>query len=200
VPKEILVRDLRPEFLAHTSSYAVLYIRSVQHKESAEAEAAVRANPPLYTVMLHGVPYATIHQLPRPYDTPVGAVFDGSIHLRGYSQQRIDSTLVITPSWGITQSRPGGAFVFLHLLDSQGNRVAQVDAPLDQGMFAAWQLGQQFNEAFPLALPAELAPGTYRIVLGVYQPQGARFAVTQGNALPGSIDGPQVIELGEFIR
>lgn len=195
IPKEILVRDLRPEFVDHASSYAVLYIRSVQHQESAEAEAAVRQTPALFSIRIHGIEYASIHQLPRPYEMPLDRVFDNAIHLRGISHQLLGNTLVITPSWDIQADRAGGVFTFIHVLDAKGQKVGQVDAPIDQGMFATWQAGQQFDGPLPIPLPAALPAGNYRIVLGVYEPNGGRLPLTNGQALPPEIDGPQVIEL-----
>jgi hypothetical protein len=191
----VLVRDLRPEFVGRASSYAVLYVRSVQHQESAEAEAATRATPALFSVQLHGITYAEVHQLPRPFAQPADVVFDGAIRLRGFSEQRIGSTLVITPSWSIERARPGGAAVFVHILDGQGGRIGQVDTVIDQGMFAEWQAGQQFDAALPIALPADLASGAYQLVLGVYEPHGARLPVTQGAELASTIDGQHTVEL-----
>jgi 4-amino-4-deoxy-L-arabinose transferase-like glycosyltransferase len=196
VPQSTLVRDLRPAYLTSPSSYAVLYVRSVQHKESAEAEAYVRQTPALFTLRMHGVEYATVHQLPRPFDVPLGAVFDGGPHLRGYSHELVGSTLVITPSWDIQADRPGGVVSFVHVLAPDGSRVAQVDAPLDQGMFAAWQAGQQFDSPLPIALPQDLAPGEYRLAMGLYTPDGARLALTAGEPLQPELAGPHAILLG----
>jgi hypothetical protein len=198
IPKEILVRDLRPEFTSRASSYAVLYIRSVQHQESAEAEAAVRQTPALFTLRIHDAEYASIHQLPRPYDTPLDRVFGNAIHLRGFSQHLLGNTLVITPSWDIQADRPGGVFTFIHILDPNGQKIGQIDAPIDQGMFTTWQAGQQFDEALPILLPATLQPGNYQIVMGVYEPTSGRLPLTSGSPLPPEIDGPQVIELTQI--
>ncbi|HWQ15332.1 MAG TPA: glycosyltransferase family 39 protein [Roseiflexaceae bacterium] len=197
VPRSTLVRDLRPAYLRRPSSYAVLYVRSVQHQESAEAEAYVRQSPPLFTLRMHGVEYATVHQLPRPFAVPVGAVFGEGLHLRGFTSERVGSTLVITPSWDIQASRPGGVVSFVHVLAPDGRRVAQVDAPLDQGMFAAWQAGQQFDSPLPIPLPPDLAPGEYRLALGLYTPaDGARLPLTRGMPLPDALAGPHAILLG----
>lgn len=197
VPKDVLVLDLREGLLRQPSSYAVLYARSVQRNESAVAEAYVRQTPPLYTISIHGADYAAIHQLPRPFDIASDVTFGDGIHLRGYSQERSANTLVITPSWSITADQPGGAVVFVHLLNDQGARVAQVDAPLDQQMFADWQAGQQFDAPLPLPLPADLPAGDYRLVLGVYRPEsGARLALNGGPALPEGIAGPHAFLLG----
>jgi hypothetical protein len=198
IPKEILVRDLRPEFTSRASSYAVLYVRSIQHQESAEAEAAVRQTPALFTLRIHDAEYASIHQLPRPYDTPLDRVFGNAIHLRGFSQHLLGTTLVITPSWDIQADRPGGVFTFIHILDANGQKIGQIDAPIDQGMFATWQAGQQFDEALPIPLPAPLQPGNYQIVMGVYEPTGGRLPLTSGSSVPPEIDGPQAIELTQL--
>ena len=195
VPKQVLVRDLRTEYLHQATSYAVLYVRSVQHKENAAAEAIVRENPALYTVSIHGIAYASIHQLPRPFDTALNAQFGDDLALLGFSQQQVGSTLVITPSWSVLGDRPGGITAFIHVIDQAGQTIARVDAPLDQGMFKSWQAGQKFDSPLPLTLPSEQASHTYRIVLGIYEPGGTRLPLTRGQALPIEIDGPHVLEL-----
>jgi hypothetical protein len=174
----------------------VLYVRSVQHKESAEAEAYVRQSPPLFALRMHGVTYATVHQLPRPFERPVGAVFGEALHLRGFTSALVGSTLVITPSWSVQAGRPGGVVSFVHVLAPDGRRVAQVDAPLDQGMFVEWQAGQQFDAPLPVPLPPDLPAGAYRVVMGLYTPSdGARLPVSGVPRLPDELAGPQAIEL-----
>jgi hypothetical protein len=196
VPQSTLVRDLRPAFLHQPSSYAVLYVRSVQHKESAEAEAYVRQSPALFTLRMHGVEYATVHQLPRPFAEPVGALFGEGVHLRGFSQELVRGTLVITPSWDIQADMPGGVVAFVHLLAPDGRRVAQVDAPLDQGMFANWQAGQQFDAPLLLQLPPDLPAGEYHAALGLYTPaDGARLPLARGERLPDALAGPHALQL-----
>jgi 4-amino-4-deoxy-L-arabinose transferase-like glycosyltransferase len=196
VPTISYTRDLRPAFLSQRTSYAVLYVRSVQHGESRVAEAIVRQTLPLHTVRINGIPYATIHQLARPYTTPVDVIFDQSIHLRGYSVEQKNGTLTIIPSWNIRTNYRGGTMVFAHVLNEAGQRVSQIDIPLDQGMFANWQAGQQFDEILPLALPTD--PGEYRVVIGTYTPEGTRLPITQGTALPEQIAGPHALELLRF--
>lgn len=199
IPIETLARDLRPEFTSQASSYAVLYIRSVQHKESAEAEAQVRQTPALFTLRLHGVEYASIHQLPRPYATAIDGVFADALQLRGFSQQLLGNTLIITPSWNIQRDHTGGIYSFVHVLDASGQKVGQVDAPIDQGMFANWQAGQQFDGPLPITLPANLPAGEYQVLMGVYDPAGGRLPLTSGTAIADSIDGPHVIKLDDLV-
>jgi hypothetical protein len=195
VPAAPGVLDLRVPLLEQPSSYAVLYVRSVQRKESAVAEAYVRQTPPLYTLRMHGITYATIHQLPRPFETPLDAQFGEGLHLRGFTQRRDGETLTITPSWDVLVDQPGGRFCFVHLIAPDGRRVTQIDALLDQGMFPSWQAGQQFDTPFPLQLPADLPSGQYRVVIGVYAPDGARLPLRSGPAAPVDLDGPDALLL-----
>jgi hypothetical protein len=193
VPASPGVLDLRVPLLTKPSSYAVLYLRSVQRKESAVAEAYVRQVPPLYTLWMYGIEYASVYQLPRPFDVPLDAQFGDGLHLRGFSQQRAGDTLTITPSWDIQADQPGGRFCFVHVLAPDGRRVAQLDVPIDQGMFASWQAGQQFDPPLPLRLPADLPAGQYRVVLGAYTPEGGRLPLRRGPAAPAELDGPDVL-------
>jgi hypothetical protein len=151
---------------------------------------------PLYTLRRYGIEYATIYQLPRPYDTPANALFGDGLALRGYSVRQASGTLVITPSWDVRRDQPGGVFLFVHILADDGRRVAQVDAPIDEGMFAGWQAGQQFGAPLPIALPPDLAPGRYRVALGAYRAaDGARLPLGQAAALPAEVDGPDALLL-----
>jgi hypothetical protein len=148
---------------------------------------------------MHGIDYAYVYQPPRPYNQPLGAVFGEGLHLRGYSQQRLGSTLVITPSWDVQTSQPGGLFSFVHVLGPDNATVAQVDAPIDEGLFDTWQAGQQFGGPLPITLPPDMPAGRYQVVLGVYNSQsGARLPLTRGAALPPELDGPHVLPIMTF--
>jgi 4-amino-4-deoxy-L-arabinose transferase-like glycosyltransferase len=195
VPASPGVLDLRVPLLAQPSSYAVLYARSVQRKESAVAEAYVRQTPPLYTLRMYGIVYAQIYQLPRPFAQPLDAQFGDGLHLRGYTAERAADAVTITPSWDIQADQPGGRFCFVHLLAADGRRVAQIDAPLDQGMFPTWQAGQQFDTPFPLKLPPDLPPGRYSVVMGIYTSDGGRLPLKHGPAAPEALDGPDALLL-----
>jgi hypothetical protein len=184
--------------LQQPASYAVLYVRAEQRQEAAAAHDLLRQQPPLYTLSLHGITYAHVYQPPRPYDEPIGALFGEGLHLRGFSQQLRDDgrTLVITPAWDVQAAMPGGWFSFVHVLDAAGRRIAQIDAPIDEGLFETWQAGQQFGGPLPIALPPDAPPGPYRVALGVYRPDsGARLPLQRGDALPSELAGPHALHL-----
>jgi hypothetical protein len=108
--------------------------------------------------------------------------------------------MTITPSWNIQTNQPGGVLSFVHVMSPQGERVAQVDVAIDEGLFAEWERGQQFGSPLPIPLPADLPPGKYAIGLGVYTPHDwSRFPLRQGVALPPTIDGDEVLLLAYLV-
>jgi 4-amino-4-deoxy-L-arabinose transferase-like glycosyltransferase len=199
VPQQ--VHDLDPQSMMQLSSYAVLYARSAQKEDSPPAAAYARQSPPLYTLTRYGIDYASVYQLPRPFSQAVDAVFGDGLHLRGFSLERSAGALTLSPSWNIQTAQAGGVFCFIHVIGPDGSRVAQVDLPLDDGLFKEWQAGQQFGRPITLPLPSDLAGGVYRLVLGVYQPSsGERLTVSGGAPAPETLDGPHVIQLSEWLE
>ncbi len=191
----VAVYDLDSDAFSRAANYAVVY-RSVAERDSRTvAEAFASQTPPLFTLRAQGVTYASIHQLPRPYSLTVDAVFSG-VHLRGISHQIIGATLVITPSWDIQLGRPGGVRSFVHVLNSAGTLVGQLDTVIDDGMFANWQAGQQFGTPMPIGLPGDLPAGVYRVLIGLYTPEdGQRLPLSIGQAVPAQVDGPHAVEV-----
>ncbi|HJZ46719.1 MAG TPA: glycosyl transferase, partial [Roseiflexaceae bacterium] len=199
LPREVRALDIRATTIVMRSpspNYAVVYARGAMRQDTPELAEYVSRTPPLYHLRMHGLDYATIYQIPRPYDTPIGARFGDGLELGGFSQQRDGRTVVIVPSWSVQSDQPGGRFVFVHVLAADGRRVAQIDAAIDDGMFRSWQAGQQFGTPLPIALPGDLAAGEYRVVLGVYDPgANARLPLIGAPALPPDADGPNALLL-----
>jgi hypothetical protein len=199
LPRELRALDIRATTIALRNpapNYAVVYARGAMREDTPELAVEVSRTPPLYQLRMYGLDYATIYQIPRPFDTRVGARFDSGLELGGFSQQRVGATLVISPSWSVWSDQPSERFVFVHVLSADGRRVAQIDAAIDDGMFPTWQAGQQFGTALPIALPGDLPAGEYRVVLGVYDPgANARLSLTGAPALPANVDGPDALLL-----
>jgi hypothetical protein len=80
--------------------------------------------------------------------------------------------------WRAAQAPPQGVFTFLHLLDAAGQTVADYNAPLagDQRP-RPWVAAEPLLDPVALALPANLAPGQYRLIGGAFDlASGARLA------------------------
>jgi hypothetical protein len=130
----------------------------------------------------------------RDQRTPSGATLGaGAIVLDGYrhpSEARPGTTLPLALYWRATRSLPADYTVYVHLLDAAGNKAAQRDLPPLDGSLptSRWKPDQLIRDDQDLALPPELAPGTYRLVVGMYDP--VTFA---------AINDAGPIDLGEVI-
>lgn len=79
--------------------------------------------------------------------------------------------------WSASGPLPGRYNAFAHLLDAQGQLVAQHDAALPDP--ASWAPGRLTRDLHGLLLPARLPPGQYVLRVGVYDAEsGARLPVT----------------------
>jgi hypothetical protein len=99
--------------------------------------------------------------------------FGSAIQLTGYDIDLSQPTaLAVTLYWQAHDAPGEDLAVFVHLLDAGGSRVAQQDGPPRQGDYPtwAWQSGDRVPDTHTLMLPAALAPGTYRLLVGLYRP------------------------------
>ena len=86
------------------------------------------------------------------------------------------STLTITLAYEPAQANNPPATAFVHLLDQNGQRVAQQDQQPQSGFYPTnlWVPGECVREAFTLTVPTT-ATGTLRVVTGFYGADGIRF-------------------------
>lgn len=124
--------------------------------------------------------------------TPVEATFEaatGQIDLAGYEIEpaapRPGETLNLTLYWQ-PQATPGENYtVFVQLLDAADRVAAQGDGPPRNGQYPTgwWAPGEVIADPHPVALPADLPPGDYRLLVGLYRlGDGARLPLTAGAA------------------
>ncbi len=106
---------------------------------------------------------------------PVTVTFGepATIALLGYElDERALQTgrLPITLYWRGAQSIGADFSVFIHVVDAGGKMIAQQDGPTQQGNAPTswWEPGVLMQDVHTLTWPTELAPGNYRIELGVY--------------------------------
>ena len=80
-------------------------------------------------------------------------------------------SLPVTLFWRATGAIPVNYTVFVHLLGPDGQLVAQHDdGPWWEVSIptSTWQSGETLRDQHTLALPVDLAPGTYHLQIGVY--------------------------------
>ena len=193
------VREVRA-IDAVIANYAVVYLESLQRNDAPEIYARIRATVPLHTVTIHGIPYAQIYQLARPYTTPVNAEFGGAIGLLGYSASQTGGILTVTPAWDTRSPVAKDLTLFLFVFDAAGTKVAQIDVPpggVSVKPTSQWQPGEQYGVPLPVPLPAGLPAGTYTLALGLYAPDtGARVPRSAGPAADRERAGPDAVLLG----
>jgi hypothetical protein len=104
-------------------------------------------------------------------------------------------TLTFALEWQAAQGLQSAPFdyaIFAHLLNEQGEKVAQLDwQPHDDWgprPMTSWVAGTSLVDQQTLRVPDTLPPGNYAVVLGVYHWQtGARLATTGERAAPGDV-------------
>lgn len=182
------------------AGYIVVYIRHVQGGPPAPPFNQFYGKAiPIHTVRIHGVEYAWIYQVPPPVEQLVPAAFGGDIRLRGFDidgamQRGAQGTFQLV--WDTLRLPPKDYWLFAHLVGPDGQRYAQVDMPHPT---ASWTPGRFVRTNLPLALPADGPAGTYRVVIGLYDPEtGQRLPLTTGRAADPALSGPDALLLMEI--
>lgn len=150
----------------------------------ASVDAQGRPGAPLYDgSTLLPVERAT----PSPADAIAG--FGDLALLKQFSfsssEMRAGQPLTLSLEWVARGQADRDLTIFAHLLDEAGQVVAQHDKPPLDGQFPTtrWQAGVPFTDQHVFQVPAELAPGAYRVALGFYDAaSGARLPVVAGGA------------------
>ncbi len=179
--------------------YVVEYVRFVQGTPpSPPFDQFYGRATPLQVIRIHGVDYAWIYQAPPAVARLLPAQFGPTIRLRGYRQRdplTRGQPFRVALEWEPQQTLPASDMLFVHLLGPDGRRYAQVDLP-----YAGqdWQRGRYWLTELPLALPADAPAGTYRLVMGIYDPAtGQRLHATAAAVAAPALDGPDALLLGE---
>ncbi|MGH2458134.1 MAG: glycosyltransferase family 39 protein [Chloroflexota bacterium] len=103
------------------------------------------------------------------------ATFDGGIDLAGATVEPASiapgQSLLLSLEWLDARPQPYDYTVFVHLRDASNRTVAQVDQQPTKGSFptTAWRPGDLIWDRYTLVLPADLPPGDYHLVAGLYR-------------------------------
>jgi hypothetical protein len=149
--------------------------------------------------------------IPQP-SVALDATFGGELRLRGYSLDllggaaRPGGALPITLYWQAAAKPTRDYRMFLHLCrDCTTPPLANDDGyPLNgyppAGRTTTWLVGDPVHDERSLALPADLPPGRYTLLLGVYPEddpsEAARLPVASGTA---TVLGGTRLVLGEVV-
>jgi hypothetical protein len=128
---------------------------------------------------------------PAP-QTPLDVDFGGMIRLVGAdlpTQAHAGAELPFTLHWRASAPVDFDYTAFAHLLDAQGNKVAQLDwQPHDAlGTLPAtsWPQGWPVTDKQLVPLPSDLAPGDYTLLVGLYNWQNGSRLPAQGQGVMG---------------
>jgi hypothetical protein len=196
--------------LDEATGYILVYIRHMQrwgNDPPPPYDQYYGRLPPTHAVTVHGVDYAHIYQVPQPMEHRVEANFGEAIQLYGYevdmSGLRSSNIISLTTQWKAMQPAAEDYHMFIHVLDQQGNQVAQVDVP-PAGAHApttAWETNRYTTWVHPIPLPADLPAGRYWISLGLYRPADFSRLPVMGNPPPAAApdDGPHTLFLQPLV-
>jgi hypothetical protein len=104
--------------------------------------------------------------------TPLGS----SLELVGYDLAEVarapGSPLAVTLHWHALETPDRNYHVFVHLLDADGELVAQDDGPPARGQLPTrgWLPGEYVRDPRRLELPLDVPEGVYRLAVGLYDP------------------------------
>lgn len=140
------------------------------------------------------VVYAVPQEAPAAM-TQSGATFAGldgeSITLESFTVwpkvARPGDVVQVQLVWSADRTPARSYKIFLHLLDSAGNLVAQRDGEPGGGLrpTTGWEPGEQVTDNHGLLLPLDLPPGVYSLRLGLYDAfdPAVRLAVGGGDGV-----------------
>ncbi|MEZ4641265.1 MAG: hypothetical protein R3E31_00735 [Chloroflexota bacterium] len=100
-------------------------------------------------------------------ETPIS--FADAITLRGWSLAADADTLSVTMGWQAAAAMTADYTAFVHVLDAQGNLVAQLDRQPNGYPTHDWRAGEIVVDRYVVPLPAALPPGAYTVETGFYE-------------------------------
>jgi hypothetical protein len=110
---------------------------------------------------------------------PLTARFGEAIDLEGWTWRASPGELAVTLRWSAAATPAADYTVFVHLVrPGEDQALAQGDAPPLDGRWptSLWLAGVRLDDEHRVALPGDLPPGPYELLIGLYEPAtGARL-------------------------
>jgi 4-amino-4-deoxy-L-arabinose transferase-like glycosyltransferase len=183
--------------LRDNAGYLVVYISEVQGGPPLPPSDQFYGQvPPLHVVTIHGVDYAWIYQTPPPAAQPQPARFGEHIRLYGFAQEAVppgERVPELTLFWQAQAPVATDYWLFARVLGPDGQTYAQLDLPY---AMSTWEPGRYVPTHLPLTLPPDAPPGTYRVVVGLYDPaSGERLPLEAASPADPAQSGPHALLL-----
>ncbi len=127
---------------------------------------------------------AVVAQRPSPTviapETTTDILFGDALRLTGYTVQQDEAALDVTLFWRGERGVLRPYTVFNHLLNEQGELVAQQDNWPVNGQWppTCWQAGETVVDHYTIPLPDDLPPGVYTLLTGWYDAADGRRLLT----------------------
>jgi hypothetical protein len=156
--------------------------------------------PPEWALTLHVPGYWSLIRIESnaPPQHLVNTTLGDEILLHGFDlprdSYRAGETIRLMLHWQALGDVPADYVVFAQLIGTNGRLVAQQDAaPFRQT--SRWQAGQQITAVVEIPLAANVPPGTYRLIAGLYQPEtGQRLPALNSSGQPWPDDAVDLSE------
>ena len=136
-----------------------------------------------------------LFDLPADIAVPLETRFAQGITLRGVSPDALTEEaggkLALTLVWQGEGQTAVPVTAFVHVVNEQGEIVAQADRWPGGLPSDVWSAGQVIVDEYALVLPSDLAAGEYTIRVGLYTADDGRRLEVMGQE--GVVDGDQVI-------
>jgi hypothetical protein len=94
------------------------------------------------------------------------------VRVIGYDAVREANQLHVAIYWQAQAKLPANYTTFVHLLDANGNKIAQGSDHQVGGDFyptSLWQIGETLRDEFIIAAPVNLSNGPYQVLAGMYR-------------------------------
>jgi hypothetical protein len=128
------------------------------------------------------------------------ALYADKVKLLGFTASDLQpgEAFELTLFWQADDPLEDNYVVFTHILDSNGQLIANHDSVPDNGRFPtlSWLPGMTIPDSHVIQLPADLPSGEYQVRAGMYAPEtGERLPVVAGD---GSIPPDNSFQLTQF--
>ncbi len=155
-------------------------------------QGKVLAELPLAKVTLNS--WERVFELPADA-APLAWQLGDSITLAGVRLPQTVSrreSLSVSLFWQTARGVQSDYAAFVHVLDAAGNTIFQDDAVPGQGVrpVPGWLPDEVVEDRHELAVPADVAPGAYRVVVGLYD-------MKDGKRLPVQRSAGDTVDIGQ---